>query len=138
MHGGFRLVRLGDEVVDVRTHLGVEASGGLVVENEDGVHDEGAGDREALGHAAGEDFARTVHDLIGVEADVGEGAAGEGHDLGLTHAFDLGGPERKVVVDGAGQEGVALEDHGPMHTQAVHLVFVERGEIAQGTVGFGR
>ena len=40
--------------MDLRSTLGVQTRGGLIVEQEHRIHGQGAGHREALGHAAGE------------------------------------------------------------------------------------
>ena len=69
-----------DEVVEDGGGDGVEAGAGLVVEHDHGLDDQGAGDADALAHAAGK-LGR--HEIIDVaEADVG--GVEEGQDVEFT------------------------------------------------------
>ena len=70
-----------DEVVDGVGGNRVEARGGLVVEDELGVHGDGAGQADAFAHAAGEFLGQEV--LAARHAHEGEFLADDAADLGL-------------------------------------------------------
>ncbi len=104
---------------------GVEAGGGLVVEEGDGVGGDGAGDGDALGHAAGELAAVFVEHIVHVQRGGGQACADAAHGLFGRERGVLFEPEGDVVVHGAAEEGVVLEDDGPEQADFVELVGVE-------------
>ncbi len=126
-----------DEIDDVIADDRVEAGRGFVEERDDGIDGDGAGDRDALGHAAAEGFALFAGYGVDIKRDGLETVADARGDL-LGREFGvLAEPERDVVEDGAGEEGVALEDDGPEEADGVEFFVVERREIDERRIGLG-
>lgn len=105
--------------------LGVERAGGLVEEQDGGLHGEGAGDGGALLLAAGE-FAGVGVELIG-EADAGEVLGGEGAGGGGIEAAHDARGEGDVFPDAqVGEEVELLENHPDAGAVGVERAVVAR------------
>ncbi|GJC95043.1 hypothetical protein ColKHC_03869 [Colletotrichum higginsianum] len=129
--------------------LGVQRGGGLV-EEENWVGNDGAGDGDALLLAAGEEEA-TLADVGHVAlGEAGDEVVGVGHPRGVLDqlllllvggALVLGADEAvpDVLVDGGGEEGGLLADEGhllaePAQVQGADVVAVEVDGAAHGVV----
>ena len=127
------LVGCVDEVVDLGSAVRIEPRGRLVVEEHHRLHYQGAGDGEALGHAPRELLVIESEELVvGVEPDGLERMARERGDRLVAHPAHLALPQREVVEDGPGEQGVGLEHDPPVHVDRVELGRAQRGEIGEG------
>lgn len=117
------LVGLEDDVFDEADVVGVEVGGGFVEEEELGLEDEGAGEGDALGFAAGEFGGGLVGEVEEAEAVEDGGDAG-----GVTLMAELEA-EVDVVADGAAEELGFLEDHGDLVAIMKGNRGVERGAL---------
>ncbi len=118
---------------------GVEVARGFVQQQQGGVLQEGAGDGDALGLAAG--YAMAAF------ADAGEEAGGkagrEFGDAGLAGGFlnlgggGLGAGEADVVQDGAGEEGWLLADPGGELVQRLGDDVGDVGAVQEDAAGVG-
>jgi hypothetical protein len=118
-----------DEIVDDVGHDRVEAGRGLVEEDDLGVGGDGAGEADALLHAARQlgreqlgDVGAEAHLLQLVERDV----------LGLVarHLAALDQAEGDVLPDGKGiEQGRALEQHAEAREMAVALLALQPDDL---------
>ena len=129
--GRLRAVRGADQLLDLRRHLGIEARGRLVVQDDHRIHDDGAGHGHALGHAARELLAVAVHDELGIEPDVDERLAGKLEDRLVLHSLHLAGKDGQVLEDVAADERVALEHDGPVHADLVELLLGDVADVQE-------
>ena len=114
---------LDDEFDDGGGGDGVQAAGGAVVEQELGAGDDGARDRNAAAHAAGELGGELVDGFFEFDEVKGFDDAFVGFFFG--HLFFVK-PVRDVVFDAEGvEEGAFLEDHADMGAELEHLAFGE-------------
>lgn len=126
-----------DEIDDVVADDRIESGGGFVEERDDRINRDGAGDRNALGHAAAQGLALFIGHGVNVERDGLQTLADARGDLLSRKIGVLAEPEGDVVEDGAGEEGVALEDNGPEQADSVEFFIVERGEVDKWRFGRG-
>src|SRR5690606_32846867 len=107
-HGHPLLGQVGHDVEDFLDHFGVEGGGGLVEEDDLGVHRQGAGDGHALLLAAGE-LGGVLVGLFG-DADPFQQFQGAHGGLGFGDLEDLGGAEGAALQRGpVGGQGDRLE-----------------------------
>jgi len=115
-------------LVDFGAGDGVEAGGGLVVEEDSGVQGEGAGEAGAFLHAAG-DLGGV---LVGVLAEADE------FELDLDLDVDDLAPEAGVFLKGEGdvlgdghgvEEGAGLEEDAEAFADLVHLALADAGDV---------
>ena len=102
------------ELLHREAGLGVERAEGFVHQEDAGFHHQGAGDADALFHAARKLIGEGGFEVL--QADAGEGLAGDGVAFGAREAFEAGG-EGDVLEHGEpGEEGGFLEHHGAVGT----------------------
>ena len=117
--GGAALLQLLQRLLDEVLALAVERRGGLVEDEDAGVAEDGAGDRDALALAAAElDAALADDGVVGVgefaDKPVGVGGPGGGLDLGVA---GVGAAVADVVGDAGGEEDRLLRDHADLLAQ---------------------
>ena len=124
------LVRVADQLVHLLRDGRVESARGLVVEEQDRVHDDGARDRDSLLHASGQLVARAREQRLRVgQAHLAKGPLRERENRLVIQPLDLTWPEREVLENGSGEEGVALEHHRPVVAEVVHSRLVQFRDV---------
>ena len=113
-HDGAPVGQFADDLGDRRLVLPVQGGGDLIEQEDRGVLDEGAGDRDALALTAGQAQATGSHLRIPsvrerFDDPVQAGAAGRLLQLGFG---GLGSGDAQILPDGRVEEIDVLEDHG--------------------------
>ena len=122
-------------VLEVAADDGVEGAEGLVHEQDGGVHGEGAGEADALLHAAGEFGGHGA--APAAEADEFEGLFGAVAAVASVGALDFEAPGGVVEHGAVGHEAEVLEDHGEFGAAEFAEFFVgEGGDFAPAEPDF--
>ena len=129
-----RLREIGEQLEDLRLDGDVERGGGLVGDDERGVHDERHGDDDALAHAAGELMRILVGALLGRgNADELEHLDRLGPRVALGHAGVDARHFGDLIADGEHriERGHRLLEHhrDPIAAHVLHVALGEREQI---------